>query len=117
MTDYTVGDTKISRDYRKAIHAETDIVFAEAPGRVLRVSTSKSDRGTLDTHASVHHVNDRGGIVFEICGDFSKRLASVRVARVGEKDVRAQHLAYLEIMATIVTDVRAFYATKGTKAA
>ena len=117
MSDYTVGETKISRDYRKAIHAETDIVFAEAPGRVLRVSTSKSDRGTLDTHASVHHVNERGGMVFEVCGDFSKRVASYRFARVTEKDVRAQHIAALQGIAAIVADVRAFYAAKKTKAA
>lgn len=115
MTDYTVGDTKLSRDFRKAIHAKTEIVFQDAARRVLAITTTKGDFGKLDTFASVHHVNERGALVFEVCGDFSKRLASVLTPRVTEKDVTAQHLTALEGIAAVVADVRAFYAAKAKK--
>ncbi len=66
---YTVGETRVGRNYQKKPFAKTCITFPEtvtAYGhtgqRVLEFSTARSENGTLYTRASVN-LHERGSII------------------------------------------------------
>ena len=109
MTEYNFRIAK----GRDGWAAETRIKLDDhgLPGRVLELSTYKSSRGGVWTHAQCLKL-EGGFVTFVIFQDFSKTVQQDRKARCTEKTVETMHQAALAQADAIVAECVAAYTQK-----
>ncbi|MDI1245731.1 MAG: hypothetical protein PSV24_10045, partial [Rhodoferax sp.] len=90
-----VGKTSATKG-RSGWECKTDVELGHL--RLLRITTSKSDRSGVTTSARVFHRESGGLLRTELFGDFSKCCASNSALRCLEKTVAAQHLCVLQTL-------------------
>lgn len=101
--------TYLSRDWRKAWRAESKIKFAD--GWQLDLTTRKNDNGEIVTSASVARV-ERGFATHRMFADYNRNVFRI-VARCTEKIIGEQHAKGIDMLDTIIADVRDHYARRG----
>lgn len=106
--------TNIRKDVFGKWNAETKIALNDS--RQLKLRTSKNDRGTLVTYASVCVLKREPGYVvetFEVYGDYMKTVYATEPKRVTAKTVEEQQAKALQDLPYILENVKAYYAAKG----
>jgi hypothetical protein len=101
----TQPQTYLSRDFRKAWRAETKIKFGE--GWQLDLTTRKNDNGEIVTSASVARV-EGGFATHRMFADYSRNVFRI-TARCTEKVIRERHAIAIDMLDTIIADVRSHY--------
>lgn len=97
----------VSKEPRQGWTAITE--FAVSDTRVLRISTSRTQRGAeVRTMASCLHL-EGGYLVAVLFHDFRKCLQATPAARVTESAVRSQHARQLGAMEPLLEEVNRFY--------
>lgn len=107
-----VGNTSTTKG-RSGWECKTDVALGHL--RLLRITTSKSERGGVTTSARVFHRESGGLLRTELFGDFSKCCASNSALRCLEKTVAAQHFCVLQTLDQLKSEVEAFYLARPAK--
>ena len=98
---------------RSGYAAKTTIALPNlGAGMALVVSTYKDNRGMLVTQASAHVISVMNGqefMTFRLMQDYSNPVLREKV-RVTEKAVQDQHRRALDLIPTVLDDVRTHYA-------
>ena len=98
---------------RSGYAAKTTIALPNlGAGMALVVKTYKDNRGMLVTQASAHVISTMNGqefMTFRLYTDYSKPVLREK-ARVTEKAVQDQHRRALDLIPTVLDDVRTHYA-------
>lgn len=93
--------TMIYKDIRNQWHAETHVPLEGK--QQLRISTYKTERGDLQSFASVCKV-ENGYVTHMVYQDYSRRVIVNRV-RCTEKAVRDQHQQAIGLLPKILEDI------------
>lgn len=103
-------DTFTHKDKRSGWRSETRVKLgSNDTGKYqLDITTRKNSNGQLITTATVGKI-ERGCITYRLYIDYSRTVTKTD-ARCTEKNVDDQHAKALDMMDTIVADVRAHYA-------
>lgn len=81
-------NTKVYKNYHKQWIGETNVELGD--NRVLRISTSKSSRGSLNTTATVS-IREGDFLSHRVYVDYCKTVESTNPNRITEKVVSVQH--------------------------
>lgn len=76
---------------------------------VLRVTSSKRHSGSVSTTASVVYYKPDGCFSMMLFQDYSKTIASAKIARVTEKSLAEFHTKALEAVPAALVEVAAHY--------
>lgn len=104
-------ETKISRGYH-GLSAVSEINLNKATEQgsmFLRVTTSKRSSGGVSTHATVIYKKPDNSFSTMVFQDYSKTVASAKIARVTEKSLREFHVKSLELLPPVMVEVATQY--------
>lgn len=82
------------------------------PGRILQITTSKSLRGGIYSHAMSAFISEDKSFVWAMGADWEKRLANQPKARCTEKAIKTLHALAIANVEALVEDCVAFYSKK-----
>lgn len=103
--------TKITKDYY-GLTATTEIdlkTMTDEGTMFLRVTSSKRSSGSVSTTATVIYKKPDGCFSTMIFQDYSKTIASAKLARVTEKSLGEFHAKALEAVPSALVEVAAQY--------
>jgi len=99
--------TRVYKNYHKQWIGETNVELGD--NRVLRISTSKSVRGLLNTNVTVS-IRENDLLSHRVYVDYCKTVESTNPNRITEKVVSAQHNKVIgEKLGEITNEVIEFY--------